>query len=313
MKEHIKGFLFGTTIGDALGVPVEFMSRSFLKRSPVVDMRSMGTHCQLAGTWSDDTSLTFCLTEQIIEGYNLEHLSEKICKWYTQNYWSARGEVFDIGISTKNALDRLLKGTHPAESGEKGEYSNGNGSLMRILPLVFYLKNKSIEHRFKIIQEVSGITHAHIRSQIACFFAVELSINLYKGLEKAKAYLDTQNTVRDYINTIHIPASEKELFIRIFYDNITQVHESEIYSSGYSLHTLEASLWAFLTTDSYSEAVLKAVNLGDDSDTTGCLTGGFAGLYYGFDAIPQEWIAQLARKDDIMDLSERLTNWAHKQ
>ncbi|MEA5425188.1 ADP-ribosylglycohydrolase family protein [Arcicella lustrica] len=304
---HSKGLLFGIATGDALGVPVEFMSRKHLQAKPVVGMREYGTHHQPAGTWSDDSSMSFCLAEQLIEGYDIELLAKRLCKWYEFNYWSSTGAMFDIGVSTRNAIDKILKGVSPYQSGECDDYSNGNGSLMRILPLAFYLKNKPIDQRFAVVREVSSITHAHIRTIIGCFFAVEFVINLIKEENKFKAYHETQNTVRDYLHLIQIKNAEIELYNRILFDDISELSQDEIFSSGYILHTLEASLWAFLTTDNFHDAVLKGINLGDDTDTIGSVTGGMAGLYYGFDQIPSEWINQLARKDDIFELVNRFS------
>lgn len=309
---HTKGLLFGIAIGDALGVPVEFMSRKHLQANPVMSMREFGTHHQPAGTWSDDSSMSFLLVEQLIEGYDLEALGKKFCQWYQYNYWTPHGDIFDMGVSTRNAMDKLAKGVSPLKSGECDDYSNGNGSLMRILPLAIYLQNKPIDQRYYITKEVSGITHSHIRSVIGCFFAVEFVIQLLKKRDKCDAYYEAQNIVRDYLHLINVKSSEIELYNRILFDDISCISESDIYSSGYILHTLEASLWAFLTTENFKDAVLKAVNLGDDTDTIGSVTGGMAGLFYGFEQIPEEWINTLAKKEDIEDLVFRFQKLGFK-
>ena len=302
---HTKGLLFGIAIGDALGVPVEFMSRKHLQANPVIGMREYGTHHQPAGTWSDDSAMSFLLVEQLIEGYDIERLGKKFCQWYQYNYWTPHGEIFDIGVATRNALDKVAKGISALESGECDDYSNGNGSLMRILPLAIYLQDKPIDQRFCITKEVSGITHSHIRSVIGCFFAVEFVIQLLKSKDKCDAYYEAQNIVRDYLHLIDIKSTEIELYNRILFDDISRIPEQDIYASGYVLHTLEASLWAFLTTDNFKEAVLKAVNLGNDADTIGAITGGMAGLFYGVEQIPEEWINQLVRTKDIENLGMR--------
>ena len=302
---HTKGLLFGIAIGDALGVPVEFMSRKHLQANPVIGMREYGTHHQPAGTWSDDSAMSFLLVEQLIEGYDIEGLGNKFCQWYQYNYWTPHGEIFDIGVATRNALDKVAKGISALESGECDDYSNGNGSLMRILPLAIYLQDKPIDQRFCITKEVSGITHSHIRSVIGCFFAVEFVIQLLKSKDKCDAYYEAQNIVRDYLHLIDIKSTEIELYNRILFDDISRIPEQDIYASGYVLHTLEASLWAFLTTDNFKEAVLKAVNLGNDADTVGAITGGMAGLFYGVEQIPEEWINQLVRTKDIENLGMR--------
>jgi ADP-ribosyl-[dinitrogen reductase] hydrolase len=305
MKTKAKGLLLGIAIGDALGVPVEFVNRKYLRANPVTGMRAFGTHHQPAGTWSDDSSLSFCLVENLIEMSDYQTLAYKFVAWYTQGLWTARGNVFDIGLATRDALLRLQNGVLCENSGGKDSLSNGNGSLMRILPLAFHLKDKGIEERFDCVKAVSSITHAHIRSVIACFFAIDFSINLLRGLEKFHAFYETQNCVRDYLNCIQIPKGEQELFVRLLYDKIWELDENDIYSSGYVIHTLEASIWAFLRTDSFENAVLEAVNLGDDSDTTGAVTGGIAGLYYGHESVPSEWLDSLARVDDIQQLAKR--------
>ena len=301
----IRGLIAGIAVGDALGVPVEFMHRSFLKDKPVLDMRGFGTHHQPAGTWSDDTSLSYCLAEQLIDGHDLDKLANRIVNWYELGYWTATGQFFDVGVSTRQAIDHLQRGISPRLSGQKGEYANGNGSLMRILPLAVFANNKTIDERWDLIGDISGITHQNMRTQIACFFLVEMAINLQKGYDKCDAFALTQNTVRDFVDAKECSAREQEIFLRLFFDDLSRFPEQEIFSSGYVIHTLEASLWAFLTTDNFEEAVLKAVNLGDDTDTTGSIVGALAGLFYGIDHIPERWINTLARQTDIQDLGHR--------
>ncbi|PIF43852.1 ADP-ribosylglycohydrolase [Chryseobacterium sp. 52] len=315
MENTVKAGIFGVCIGDALGVPVEFRSREQLKRSPVTQMRAMGTHHQPVGTWSDDSSLAFCLAESLSNGYDLENIALKFLQWYNAEIWTPHGRVFDIGIATSQAIHRISKGTSPALCGGTSEFDNGNGSLMRILPLLFYIKDFPIEKRFDITKDVSSITHGHIRSVLACFIYLELALEILKGQDKWKSYRTMQKKVREFLN--HNPIcsqNEMDKFHRILelkigeYDvaPLYTLQEEEIKSSGYVLHSLEASLWCFLTTETYAEAVLKAVNLGEDTDTTGAITGGIAGIYYGVENIPEEWIAELVRKNDIEALCEKL-------
>jgi ADP-ribosyl-[dinitrogen reductase] hydrolase len=315
MENIVKAGIFGVCIGDALGVPVEFRSRDQLKRSPVTKMRALGTHHQLSGTWSDDSSLTLCLADSLCSGYNLEDMALKFLQWYNAEIWTPHGRVFDIGIATSQAIHRIGKGISPTLCGGNSEFDNGNGSLMRIIPLLFYIKDFPIEKRFDITKEVSSITHGHIRSALACFIYLELALEILKEKEKWEAYRIMQGKVRNFLD--HNPVcsqNEMDKFHRILelkvgeYD-LVLVHtlqEEEISSSGYVLHGLEASLWCFLNSETYAEAVLKAVNLGDDTDTTGAITGGIAGIYYGFENIPQEWVAELVRKEDIEALCEKL-------
>ncbi|MFY1048113.1 ADP-ribosylglycohydrolase family protein [Chryseobacterium sp. GP-SGM7] len=317
MENFVKAGIFGVCIGDALGVPVEFRTREELKRSPVTKMRALGSHRQPAGTWSDDSSLTLCLASSLCNGYNLEDMALKFLQWYNTEIWTPHGRVFDIGIATSQAIHRISKGISPTLCGGISEFDNGNGSLMRVLPLLFYIKNLPIEQRFDKVKEVSSITHGHIRSVLACFIYLEFALEILNKKEKWEAYKAMQKTVREFLN--HTPVcsqDEMDKFHRILelkvgeYD-VAQLHtlqEEEISSGGYVLHSLEASLWCFLNSESYSEAVLKGVNLGEDTDTTGAITGGIAGIYYGFENIPEEWIEVLVRKDDIENLCKKLEN-----
>ena len=303
----VQSALFGLAIGDALGVPVEFQSRAYLKQNPVEDMKGYGAHNQPVGTWSDDSSLTFCLVESLCLGYNLKDISHKFLRWYRAEIWTPHGEVFDIGIATSKAINKIANGTDPVLCGGNNEADNGNGSLMRILPLLFYLRNEdNLQVIFNKVQEVSAITHAHFRSVFACFIYIIYGLELLKGYDKKAAYQNTQVTVKKFIAQNDFDTNEIDLFERIFNSDIATVHEHEIYSSGYVLHSLEASLWCVLTTESYQDAVLKAVNLGEDTDTTAAIAGGLAGLIYGFESIPQEWMKVLVKRTEIEKLCEQL-------
>lgn len=315
MKTKIHSALFGLAVGDALGVPVEFKNRDYLKRFPVTDMMEYGSHRQPKGTWSDDSSLAFCLAESLSKGYDINDIGEKFVKWRNEEIWTPHGKVFDIGISTNQAINSIESGIKPILAGGFSEMDNGNGSLMRIIPLLFYIKDLSIEKRFDIIKDVSSITHAHIRSVLSCFIYLEYALNLLNKNDKWQAYKKMQIDVKNFLNSNAI-CSQREMdkFHRILelkvsdYDVqvLYELKESEIGSGGYVLESLEASLWCILTSNSYKETVLKAVNLGDDTDTTGAVTGGLAGLLYGYESIPEKWIDVLARKDDITKLCDNL-------
>lgn len=304
----IKSVLLGVAVGDAVGVPYEFRSREIMVKNPATDMVGFGTYNQPPGTFSDDSSLTFCLAEALTHGFDLQEIANNFIKWVKEDYWTAHGEVFDIGIATHEAISNLLNGDSPEVSGGDDEYSNGNGSLMRIAPLLFHLSDKPIQERFELTRLVSGITHRHIRSVVACFFYLEFARLLVEGLEKQDAYKKTQVQVSAFLKTIAIPDSELELFNRILQSDISQEPINTIESSGYVIHTLEASIWCILTAETYQETILKAVSLGKDTDTTAAVTGGLAGLLYGVEGIPDSWLNQLAKRDEIEDLAERMAN-----
>jgi ADP-ribosyl-[dinitrogen reductase] hydrolase len=304
--EQLQACIFGLAVGDALGVPVEFKPRSYLQAKPVRDMQGYGTYNQPPGTWSDDSSLTFCLLESLCRGYHLQDLANRFVNWREHAYWTPHGEVFDIGITTSSAIQALLNGVSPTLAGENNERANGNGSLMRIAPLAFYVLDKPIEQRWQIVKDVSTITHGHIRASLGGFIYIELMLELIAGKGKLSAYESMRYTVNGFLNAQAI-ASESEIlrYHNLLTDSVLDMVESQISGAGYVVSTLEAAVWSFLTSDTYSQAVLRAVNLGEDTDTTATVTGALAGLYYGLEQIPDTWRNQLARRADIANLIER--------
>lgn len=295
----------GVCVGDALGVPVEFTSRSDRRNSPVTTMMGYGTHNQPAGTWSDDSSLTFCLADSLCDGFSLEAIARAFIRWYREGYWTPHGHVFDIGMTTSLAISNLDRGVPPIAAGGNSDRSNGNGSLMRILPLAFYHKSEEFTTIIQRSHQVSCLTHAHPRSQMACGIYISMAISLLEGCEPQVAYLQGVEQVREIYAQ---PPFDRERthFDRLLSGNLEALSVDDISSSGYVVHTLEASVWCLLRSSSYAEAVLKAVNLGEDTDTTAAVTGGLAGLYYGFENIPSDWVDRIARKADIIDLADRL-------
>lgn len=304
----IHSALFGVAVGDALGVPVEFQDRELLARFPVTNMRENGSHRQPKGTWSDDSSLTFCLAESLCKRYDLNDIANKFLKWKKYASWTARGQVFDIGIATREAIYRIAQGEDPVLCGGFDEEDNGNGSLMRILPLPFYLKEeKDIDIIYQKVKEVSSITHAHFRSVFACFIYIVYALEVLKGHNKFESYNQTKIILEDFIANKDFNKKELQLFDRILKGNINELQKDKVHSGGYVLHSLEASLWCLLNSNTYEETVLKAVNLGGDTDTTAAIAGGLAGLLYGYESIPEAWINELARKDDITKLYDKMS------
>lgn len=305
-EETIKSVLFGVAVGDALGVPVEFKSRYDIKRNPVTDMVGYGTYNQPPGTFSDDSSLTFCLAEALTAPFDLHSIGQNFINWLYNDYWTSRGNVFDVGVATHQAIWRLADGIQPDLAGGVDVSSNGNGSLMRIAPLLFYLLDKPIGMRYVIIKQVSSITHGHVRSVIACFYYLEFARQILEDKNKFKIYENLKISVTSHLILQSTDPTELALFDRLLKHNIYEQTEENILSDGYVIHTLEASIWCLLTTTNYKQAVLKAVNLGEDTDTTGAVTGGLAGLLYGFNKIPSKWLKTIAKHEEINDLSKRL-------
>ena len=300
--------ILGVAVGDALGVPVEFKARGTFH---VTGMQGYGTHNQPAGTWSDDTSLTLALADNLLVGGDkpdLESIAWGFTEWYDNAAYTPHGKVFDIGNATAKAIKRLKDGEEPEKAGGAGERDNGNGSLMRIAPLTFYMFGiRKAEDRFRIVKEVSSLTHAHEWSVAACYIYVEMLNKLRMNRKKKEAYRELREDFARGVPFISKATLAK--FVRILENDISTLPEKDIRSSGFVIDTLEAAFWCFLTTDNYKDAVLKAVNLGDDTDTTGAVTGALAGLAYGLEGIPQEWLDQLAAVDEVRRIAVKMPRW----
>lgn len=308
--------IMGLVVGDALGVPVEFTSRQERKQDPVVNMRAYGSHGQPAGTWSDDSSMVVATMEWYNEhgkeADDYKALMDKFCSWSMHGEYTAYGSKFDIGLAVNRALIKYSKGAEPINSGDLSGYSNGNGSLMRILPTSLIHAKELAEEDYKCVKKIynmSSLTHGHARSKLACLIYSKMVADIMykKDVEKVSILEHSMASLNEYLINQEIDSdirNESSFYNRVL-DVMYLIHldESEIKSSGYVVDTLEAAVWCFATTNSYSECVLKAVNLGDDTDTVGAVAGGLAGLYYGIENIPEEWINIIPKKDWIMKLA----------
>ncbi len=304
LRDRILGGLWGSLVGDALGVPVEFRSRPEVQSDPVTDMRGFGTHRQPKGTWSDDGALILCTADSLVHfEFDTADMGNRFVKWMNEEFWTATGGTFDVGGTTADALLRIAHGTSAEEAGGQHEDSNGNGSLMRIIPVALRFANETIDVFARRIERASAITHGHERSKLACvFYGLMVSELLH-----AKQPVEALGSARTLFASHYAASPSMERFRRHLQDDFPALPEGEIISTGYVLHTLHASLWCLLTTNSYRECVLKAVNLGGDTDTTGCVAGGLAGVTYGMQAVPSDWKSQLPRQKDVADLFNRFT------
>ncbi|HUW40773.1 MAG TPA: ADP-ribosylglycohydrolase family protein [Rectinemataceae bacterium] len=306
--ERVAGGLVGLAVGDALGVPVEFAPRSERDADPVVGMRSGGAWAEEAGTWSDDTSLALCLAESIVErGFDPEDFGRRALAWLREGRWSARGGAFGVGGATRRSLEKIGSGMPAIRAGGRGENDNGNGSLMRSLPAAIWLAASPEPLRLRALAAYSAVTHGHPRSLLGVWLHALVAAGLLRGQGPAEAYAAGMAEARNLLPTL--PASfriESRAYERVLGGGLAGLPRRDLRGSGYVVHCLEASLWCLATTDSFSSCVLAAVNLGEDSDTTGAVAGGLAGLAYGMDAIPPEWRGVLARRDEIEALAAQL-------
>lgn len=288
----IKSGICGLVVGDALGVPVEFESREYLKENPVTEMMGHGTYDQPKGTWSDDTSLTLATMQSIINKneIDLKDIMNEFCLYVRESKY-CQYKVFDYGNTTIESIMRFESGYSVLECGGKGDRDNGNGSLMRILPLA-YIPAITYED----IENVSALTHAHPKSKIACVLYVEI----------AKSMLNNDLEISEHIanscEKIHECYKDSEYLtdFEAIFEMDFDVHEGR----SYVIKTLEAALYCLLETTNYKDAVLKAVNLGRDTDTVAAVTGGLAGIYYGYYDIPSEWIRDIPQMGFVFGICD---------
>lgn len=298
-ESQILGGLWGSLVGDALGVPVEFLPRSTRIEDPVTGMRGDGTHRQPAGTWSDDGALLLCTVESLVEkGFDVDDLGRRFVGWYKEGLWSARGNVFDVGMATASALERIMAGTKAANAGGVRDSENGNGSLMRLLPVAVSHSREPIDVLLHAVHSASDVTHRHRRSEMACGFHALMVKNLLMGQSPQTAFRATIDQFSDFYSDAD--SRDQWASFQVLLDpTLADRSENEISSSGYVLHTLTAALWCLLTTATFRDCVLKAVNLGGDTDTTGSVAGGLAGVAYGVAGVPPPWISALPRREEL--------------
>lgn len=300
MKEKIIGGIISSILGDALGVPVEFIQREIIRKNPVTDFLEYGTHKQPKGTWSDDSSLLLCTIESLLDGIDYKRTIELFYDWFSKNYWTATDTVFDIGNTTSIALHNFALGSEPLDCGLCKEFSNGNGSLMRILPVAYEIFNKPFEERVSTTFNFSRLTHGHVRSKIACLLYVEIIRNILNGKGKITSVDDAYQIVAQWCLENEL-SDEWKNFVNCN-SKIIKSNESCLRSFGYVIDTLESSIYSFLVNNSIIESVLFSVNLGDDTDTIASITGGLSGTFYGINNLEKKWIDGIKKIDEIFDL-----------
>ena len=311
--KRIEAIVFGHAIADALGVPVEFESREELKKAPVKGMLGYGTHYVPAGTWSDDTSMALATLDSLSGGVNYDDMMEKFCEWKSKAAYTATDEVFDMGISTNTALSRYQNGIPALQCGCDGENDNGNGVLMRIYPVVlyWYYRQSYNQDRYQLIEfvyDASKLTHSHFRSQMGCGIYAYILASLLDNPSKEGIY----NGLKDAWNHFSSYHAEVKHYERLFDTDFDKISEDEIKSTGYVVATLEAAIWCVLNTNSYSECVLKAVNLGSDTDTVAAIAGSLAGAIYGLEDVPMEWRSTLLKTEYIRSLCKKFYEGIYK-
>jgi ADP-ribosyl-[dinitrogen reductase] hydrolase len=299
MKNHItpmnrfKGALLGLACGDAVGTTVEFMSRGSF--TPLTDMVGGGPFRLQPGQWTDDTSMSLCLAESLItkRGFDARDQMTRYLNWFKHGYWSATGECFDIGITTRCALDQFELSGNPF-AGSPDRQTAGNGALMRLVPIVIAFHRD----RAQVLQAaIDGSRTTHAAPE-----ALECSALF------AHVLLNAFNGERDVLQGVDRVDLSEPCVKEIAKARLYEKERHNIAGTGYCVASLEAALWCFHHTQSFEAAVLMAANLGDDADTTAAIAGQVAGAFYGIEGIPSNWLAKLYARNDIEQMAVNLAN-----
>lgn len=303
LEDRIKGGIIGLLVGDALGVPYEFHDRlsippfDEIEFEPPINFRRAHSGVPV-GTWSDDGAQALILLSSLLEceKFDAAHFAKGLAHWYDNGFMAVGGVVFDVGIQTANAIRQLKRGIEPLHAGGKDEYANGNGALMRVLPLAIWHQGSDSELIADAFDQ-SGVTHGHLRSKLCCALYCLWARRILQDVESA--WENAVETLYDFFpeGTIGHTELETKIFPKdIIYD---------VKGSGYVVDSLCASRWANFN-QTYEETVKAAISLGDDTDTTACIAGGIAGTKYGFQAIPDRWRENLRGKEIYEPLLEKL-------
>ncbi len=301
--------IMGVVTGDALGCPVQFLSRERLKeRGPVTGMEGHGTYDMPVGTWTDDSSMTLAALDSIRESgeVDFDDIMTRFIGWYEDGDYTLFGKAFDIGNTCSLAIEDYEDHHDYSSCGRTYEDSNGNGSLMRIMPFCLYAYSRQLDMdaALKLVHTGSGLTHDHLRSRIGCglyYFCVSsildgsgtLMERLQQGMDRGFSYY-----MQDRRNIGELAFYERLKDLTVF----SKCSEDAIRSSGYIVDSLEAAIWSVINTGDFREALLRAVNLAGDADTVGAIAGGLAGLYYGYDSIPSDWLEVIQKREWIEQL-----------
>ncbi len=292
MNELIRaqGCLVGLAVGDAVGTTLEFKPPGSFE--PITDMVGGGPFQLRAGQWTDDTSMALCLGHSLVyrQGFHAEDQMNRYCNWWDHGYMSSTGHCFDIGNTVASALQKYRQDGNPF-AGSVSPDSAGNGSLMRLAPIaIFYHGSEELLH---YAGESSRTTHGAAECIDACRYFASLLSAAISGFSK--------NSLRE----LSYSASTDSVSKLVSGEYLTK-SVAEIKGSGYVIQSLKAALWCFYHSESFSEAILMAANLGDDADTTAAICGQLAGAYYCLDGIPESWKSELYMFDDLLSLATKL-------
>jgi len=292
LRERYVGALLGLACGDAVGAAVEFKSRGTFP--PVMDLTGGGPFRLKPGQWTDDTSMALCLAESLVfrGEFDPKDQMTRYLNWWQRGYLSSTGECFDIGITIRSALARFQTSGDPY-SGSSDPHIAGNGSLMRLAPVVLFAF-PDIQATLDFAAASSRTTHAALEAVESCQLLAAILYELLSGVAK-----------EEVLTSVRYRPTQAKL-VELAAGSFISKPLDEIRGSGYCVESLEAALWCFFNTGDFASAILAAANLGDDADTTAAIVGQLAGAYYGASAIPQRWKEQLTMAEYIEELAVKL-------
>lgn len=287
-EERFIGALLGLASGDALGTTLEFKPPASFE--PIEDMVGGGPFSLEPGYWTDDTSMALCLAESLLErdGFDAVDQLQRYVRWWRDGHLSSTGRCFDIGNTVSRALAHFEK-TGDAHSGPTDPYSAGNGSIMRLAPVVLFFAS-SHQQAIEYAAESSQTTHGAPSAVDGCRYFAALLVGALQGASKEELLSPRYTPVEGYWEQHPLTAEIDTVAAGSF----KKKSPPEIRGTGYVVQSLEAALWAFAHTEDFRTGALAAVNLGDDADTTGAVYGQLAGAFYGAEAIPPQWRTKLA-------------------
>jgi ADP-ribosyl-[dinitrogen reductase] hydrolase len=305
MDDRQRGALFGLAIGDALGAAVEFSPPGTFE--PVTGYRSGGPHGLGPGEWTDDTSMALALAASISEvGWDLNDQARRYVRWWRHGDYSVNDRCFDIGFTTRSALLRFQESGDARSSASTAEGASGNGSIMRLAPVAIrfvHLFPDRVSELALLAAESSLPTHASPQCFSACQYLALIMVGLMHGIDRDTVLSSSWEPLQRLRADLPLHPAVEEVADGSF----QRRSPPEIAGRGYVVKSLEAALWAFHSAENFREAVLKAVNLGDDADTTGAVCGQLAGACWGVEGIPREWLDGLAGRDRIEAAVRSLT------
>lgn len=302
LRDRLLGGMLGLLVADALGVPYEFKPPDRIPDQVTMTPPSgyPVAHQVPPGTWSDDGSQALLLLDSLLDRDRLDpdDLGRRLVEWRAGAYWIDR-TVFDCGVATGTAIGRLSRGVPALEAGPSGERDNGNGSLMRLLPLALWHSGTDAELVTDAALQ-SRLTHGHATSRVCCEVYAVWARRLLTGLDPAAALEDALATY----GTIRPPGTDEDAELA---GAIQPLVTDQLNGSGYVVHSLRSACTLLTRPDAtYENVVRRAIALGEDTDTTACIAGGVAGVAFGVEAIPADWLAALRGRDICDPIIDRL-------